>query len=900
MNLNAYDAHADSASVTPMISRLRARTADRESGVSMIEVIFALLIVAVGASVGATLLISSIRGVNNQKVKQNAAYVADQEMEQIQALPVQPTNELIYGRTQSAVNAINTSAAATRLKIASQDDLSNAGDYDSAAGDSPANIPTTLSRTLDSVTYHLTNFINICWMNTKTGACGTTNAGSYDKEYRASVDVYWTSAVPCANGCNYSTSTIIDPTADPTFNTNISNFSISLAPGTTDGSVHSYNGADTCTIGSNSYAKSGEVVTASTNPTNALQNGATVQIATGGGTISNLTLVDGSDVSFCVSTLDTPGSYTVSVINPDGSHGQAPLIEVAQIASVQYSASGTDCSGQPELTLYGGGFETGGTVSVTTNPSSMTIGSQTVTPQYPSAADEAILCNVGGLPANGQKDTLTLTNPDTSTATFSVTAPTVSTLSVNGVANTSTTSNVSTDALTGTGFESGMTATQTGGTGTCTAISVSGVSANGKSATLTYTGGASGTTCQFTLRNPDGGTTSGSSGTITATMLPPPTIASTSPTFITAGQSNQSITLTGTGFQSGMTVSVTPSSVCSVASITSVSGSTSAVLKITGGAVGSCTVTLTSTSGVSGPAYVIAVQGPPAPSPTSYSELVGSSLTISGTNFQSGMTATVSNGTGTGCTPTHPAVTVSSSTSATLTLSGGTGGKTCTFTLTNTTGGTSGNVTVTMDNKPQVSGGTFVVVAGNSTQLTLGGGGTNGTASGLQGGTGFADATTASVSPSSVCTSSNWSYSTTTSATLKITGVAAGTCTVTLSNNSNDGAQSTFTVTINAAPNVTNLTVSPTSNCHSTTCTWTVTGSGFEPGSGTNGIGTGAPTVTLTEQGGGTITVTLTKVTATQIVFTSTKPTSTGNKSFTVTVTNADGGSDNLTKNVSV
>jgi hypothetical protein len=555
-----------------MFDRRRGRLADE--GFGMVEMVAALVLIALVSTASATFFISSISGSNGNKIRTTAAYVADEELEQITSLP---PNDLVYGRSKAAVTALWATAAAARLKISSQDDLTSSSNYDSDTTHTPY-IPTQTSQTVNGTYFTLYNFIDVCWMDVAEGLCGPkqhpANGHATNKEYRASVDVYWVANGGCHSGCDYSTSTIIDPASDPTFN---SDLDIPVIDSFTPSSVFYTNNAlidaaTPCVINGVSY--SGDLVKVVTS--SGLTANATVRISNGGGSVpaGAIAEVGSSEIDFCLKTADTPGNYFFTILNPDGGHANQAITETGIVTSAAWNSS------TQKLTLTGTGFEPNATLADTLGQS-MT--SATVTNSYPSA--DTVTVPGYSPPVNAGKDTITITNPDTTSIAFTIFAPRVTSSGLTAYASQPT--NL---AVTGTGFATGMTLEKT--SGNCTSYSVSVISAG--SATLKLTGGTANSTCVFKFINPDGG----SATNITVTNLAsPPQVSSVSPNIIEAGHIQTSISLVGTGFQNGMAASLSGGSCASVTAPVVVSA-TSASLKVTSGTnAGSCTITLTNPGG---------------------------------------------------------------------------------------------------------------------------------------------------------------------------------------------------------------------------------------------------------------------------------------------------------------
>ena len=77
----------------------------------MVEMMVALLIIAIVSAASIAFFVDNIQGVNNQRQHQEAVYLADQQMETVQSLPVA---KLVTGRTQTEVTALYSSAGRDR------------------------------------------------------------------------------------------------------------------------------------------------------------------------------------------------------------------------------------------------------------------------------------------------------------------------------------------------------------------------------------------------------------------------------------------------------------------------------------------------------------------------------------------------------------------------------------------------------------------------------------------------------------------------------------------------------------------------------------------------------------------------------------------------------------------
>jgi prepilin-type N-terminal cleavage/methylation domain-containing protein len=656
--------------------RMRAQRRS-DAGFTMVEVIISLLIIGVVSTASAGFFASNVKDVNGQRQHQEAVDLADQQMETVQSLPVA---KLVAGRTHAAVTALFATSAATALSISTQDDVANAGDYDSSGATTPVIAP-QLVQTVNNVPYTIYTFIDVCWFAVQTGNCGPTNTTTpvTTKEYRASVYVSWLSSGPCHLGCNYSTSTLIDPTADPTFNTNLSQPSLTTGP--TPGTVNNDNGyTDSCTTASGTDVGTEIVLTAAN-----LKSGVRVWISSGGGTISEVSQPNATEVDFCLQAADQPGSYTLSVLNPDGGHFQTSITEVPNIATATGWAPGGT------LTLSGGGFESGATLTASSGTS---FGATTITAGGGSLDTMTVPSFVG--PTNGASSTLTLTNLDGTTATYKIVAPAeTSYVSVPQAKTNGAWVNGQTTSLTvtGSGFKAGSGTAISASNGT---VSETYVNATTEQVVLS---GATPGTDVLRFYNGDGG----ASSTFTVAVDAAPIVTTQSPGFI-VGSTLTTVTLTGTGFQSNMTATQSdPGSIAvsSVSGANSVGTASTIVFRVTDSTNTSDTITLTNpTDGGTTSINLDAAPVVTSRTPTAVNASTATTVTVSGTGFQSNMTVSDTAAGTISVTGVSGANSVGTASTVTLSINATSTG-TDTVTLTNPTDG--GSTTFTLTVSPTIT-----------------------------------------------------------------------------------------------------------------------------------------------------------------------------------------------------
>lgn len=478
--------------------RLRAR-AIGDGGISLIEVVMALMIIAVVMTSAAGFFLHSLKTTGGAASRQTAVDVTNQELENIRAVPA---GSLLTGRTQSAVQALLAWPGAANLTAF--DDITNAGGVQNfdpqATNPNGAAVPTVTTQTVNNQVFTLHNFIDPCWLPVGTAqsaatqnlACGanpTPPAGQKTTVLlRVTVATSWTggAATDCTNGCTYAASSLVDPHSDPQFQSNISHPTITgINPSTIA------QGATVTVIVSGSGFKYGVAATTCGN--------ATV------GTIDQSTTTDNT-IRIPITAGSTSGSCTLTVTNPDGGNASTtfnisnPPVVASVSPAVQNYTSGS-------VTITGSSF-----ANPTVSPASGTwsgttySGTTGITGTYKANAPSA-----GTVP-------VTVTNGDGGQATGSITV-TQSTPQLTLVTSTTIAAgSTSTVTINGTDLA------PSGATPTVNRGSVSNVTASGTSVTFAYTAPSTTGATTVTVTNPDGGRS-----TVTLTVVnAAPTITSVS------------------------------------------------------------------------------------------------------------------------------------------------------------------------------------------------------------------------------------------------------------------------------------------------------------------------------------------------------------------------------------
>jgi type II secretory pathway pseudopilin PulG len=481
---------------------------------SMVEVIVSLSLITIVMGAAGLFFVNNLRTTGGQSQRQEAVFLANRQLETVQALS---PSSLLTGRSAQCVSTLLATSGASTF---TSQDWTSSGNYDGAASGTTcpnAAVQTSQTTTVNKVVYTIRTFINSCTLQSN-GSCipGASQPSGDTKMYRVTVDASW---VPAANsgcgtgGCDYSASSLIDPHGDPRFQTNISQPTITSVSPSAVGSGAGGSGGVTLTITGSGFVA-----------------GATPSIDSGAGTFDNVTNNTGVTVTVPFHA-SIAGFYTLAITNPDG--GRATISFTVNPAPDITSVNPTSVSGgvQTTVNLAGTGFQTGASIAATAG----TVSNVTITPTTNASFKLTP-------PTSGGTVTITLTNPDGGTDSTSVTvvsAPNITSVSPSSVLRSS----VHTLTLTGTDFIAGATLSTTAGT--LSSFSVT----NSTTATVSFTAPSTAQTVTLTFRNPDGG-----QDTIAVAVTAPPTITSTSPSAVGAG-ATVSMTLTGTGFQTGATLS---------------------------------------------------------------------------------------------------------------------------------------------------------------------------------------------------------------------------------------------------------------------------------------------------------------------------------------------------------
>lgn len=564
-----------------------------------------------------------------------------------------------------------------------------------------------------------------------------------------------------------------------------------------------------------------------------------------------------------------PTGYALKVVNANGDTGSCNSCfqvvgSTPAVTSVNPASRGSGAQSQA-LQVLGSGFARGATVSF---GSGVTLVGQ---PTFVSTTEIDVVVNVPGGVTASTPVSVTVANVDGANGScatcFTINAaPAITSLTpASRAAGATGTKSVT---LSGSGFQSGATVVISGGDIPVTGISVAG---DGNSITFSIsTQSAAVGARSVTVSNPDAGTTTKANG---FTVNPQPTVTGITPNKGATGTASQSVTITGTGFLSGATVSLGSDIAVSNVVVAGNGQSITATLNLTGAATGPRNLTVTNPddgAATKSNAYTV-VSAPTVTSATPSTAgqgAVARSIMLAGTGFVTGAVVTVS-----GAGVSAGTATVNSPTSITVPITvdsaAATGARDVTVTNPDTGNGTcTGCLTIAA--KPVVTSITpDKVPTGTATQSVT------------VAGSGFVAGATLSLG-SGVAITNVTVTATSITADISTTGATPGPRDVTVTNT--DGGRGVLAAgfTVVSKPTITGVT--PASLAQgATAATVTITGTNFTAGSGTQPV----PTVSF----GTGVTVSDVVSTATTITLKATVDVAATTGARTVTVTNPDSGS---------
>jgi type II secretory pathway pseudopilin PulG len=169
----------------------------------------ALGLLAIVMSAASMLFIRSLATDKQQQQRQVASQLADQGIQLVRA---HDPKTILNGRTQAQIDAQWASPGPVNLSQTTKP---------TAVGSGTAIIPTTPTAvTAGGTKFSVNTIIGICYAGT-TGVSDCKPTGTAGKLYRVAVSVTWNGSHGngCVGGtCSVVADTLIDPSAEPTFN----------------------------------------------------------------------------------------------------------------------------------------------------------------------------------------------------------------------------------------------------------------------------------------------------------------------------------------------------------------------------------------------------------------------------------------------------------------------------------------------------------------------------------------------------------------------------------------------------------------------------------------------------------------------------------------------------------
>ena len=497
---------------------LPSRCDETEAGFSLIEVIVALGLLVTVMATTAGFFTTSLKQSNGQTQAQEAAVLADQQLDYTRGVPI---GALLSGRSQAAVSA---AIADPPVGIDLSQDVTTSGNFDSANPPaSTAAVPISMTAQVSGTKYTVWTFVDQCYLTAASNPACTSTPSAFGWLYRITVDVTYSLAGgrSCANNkpCYYVASTLRDGgKQEPCFNVQTEFAGCSTSQPTIT------------SISPNSLATNSSTTITVTGAN--FDTGATVSLDTGG-TVSNVNIINGSQLTFTLTTDNSSaavGTRTVKVTNPNGKFAYGTLsVTTSRIDVTGVTPSTVTTGSTVTMHIAGSGFQNGSVVSIPSTAG--TIGTPTIT------ADAITLSFTAGSGAAALGTwPVTVTNPDGNSDSANVTVQKASIAVTSVSPSTMVSGSTRNFTITGTGFNSGAQVTLDS-----SAVNKTWVSSTTITVALDFDPAAGDHV--FTVTNPDNGSDSGSF-TVTGGGAQ---ITDVSPQWISHG-SRVTVTITGTGF----------------------------------------------------------------------------------------------------------------------------------------------------------------------------------------------------------------------------------------------------------------------------------------------------------------------------------------------------------------
>lgn len=205
---------------------MRRSTATGDDGFVLLESVIAIAVVTVVMTALTTFFVTTMSSASHQRSQQVAIQLADGAVQQARALgPI----GAVAGRTLEHVNSQWELAPASTTPVSTWLASMNKANDTTTPVPAAASLPTTpVDQVVNGLHYGVNYFVGSCWRSgDDTGdsaPCGTTTSGtttSAVQYVRTVIAVTWSDRSCTASLCVYVTATLLNGTADPTFNVNV-------------------------------------------------------------------------------------------------------------------------------------------------------------------------------------------------------------------------------------------------------------------------------------------------------------------------------------------------------------------------------------------------------------------------------------------------------------------------------------------------------------------------------------------------------------------------------------------------------------------------------------------------------------------------------------------------------
>lgn len=197
-----------------------------QSGFTLVEVVVAIALIGILSAAAVSFFVSGVASMSEQQRKQGAVSLANSAIDKARSVApggvdASGTSGLVKGRSQAAVNASWTAAAA--LNPDDVADMNPAWDTVGTPSATDQWVPITQAQKIDSQPYTVTTLIGTCYRaktpSQTSSSCTKAKSASTDITlYRVRVVVSWAENAK-ATPKTYRLATLVDPSVDPIWNT---------------------------------------------------------------------------------------------------------------------------------------------------------------------------------------------------------------------------------------------------------------------------------------------------------------------------------------------------------------------------------------------------------------------------------------------------------------------------------------------------------------------------------------------------------------------------------------------------------------------------------------------------------------------------------------------------------